>query len=196
MHDRAAQKGEAKKLTPALRQALEFLKQTIPGLPEITHQVREEDKRKPLLIWTDAMYDSNKAEGGFVVIEREADSPVGATNKGHIYLAGGPTPKAVKDQFKPGKKQYIGQHEIAWGLAPYSTLPRVCTRREILHWIDNTSALAGLVKGYAKAADMARVSNAAWALLLGLEAQPYFEYVRSKANIGDLARPGGRWKKQ
>ena len=133
------------------------------------------------------MYDSNKAEGGFVVIDREADSPVGATNKGHIYLAGGPTPKAVKDQFKPGKKQYIGQHKIAWGLAPYSTLvPRVCTRREILHWIDNTSALAGLVKGYAKAADMARVSNAAWALLLGLEAQPYFEYVRSKANIGDL----------
>ena len=33
---------------------------------------------------------------------------------------------------------------------------------------------------------MVKISNAAWALLLGLEAQPYFEYVRSKADIADL----------
>ena len=63
VHDRAAQKGEVKKLTPALRQALEFRKQTIPGLPAITHQVREEDGKKPLLIWTDAMYDSRQGRG-------------------------------------------------------------------------------------------------------------------------------------
>ena len=71
-------------------------------------------------------------------------------------------------------------------MAPYSTLPKVMAKRKALHFIDNTSALAGLVKGYAKAADMGRVSNATWAILLGLETDPYFEYVRSKANIADL----------
>ena len=50
-------------------------------------------------------------------------------------------------------------------------------------FIDNTSACAGLVKGYASSGLLV---NAFHAFNVSLRADVFFEYVRSKANIGDL----------
>ena len=107
-----------------------------------------------------------------------------------MYVAGGPTPPEVSECFVRGKKTYIGQHEIAWATAPYVSIPSLFTGQDPIHWIDNTSALAGLIKGYAKVVDMARLANGLHAFLLTTECDPYWDYVRSKANVADLpSRP-------
>ena len=56
----------------------------------------------------------------------------------------------------------------------------------MIHWIDNTSALAGLIRGYAGSIDSARIVHAFHALNVGLRTDVWFEYVASKANIADL----------
>ena len=57
--------------------------------------------------------------------------------------------------------------------------------RHVVHWIDNTSAIAALIKGYSNAPDSARILHAFAAFSLGLEASSWFEYVPSRANIAD-----------
>ena len=73
---------------------------------------------------------------------------------------------------------------------PYATLPHIFAGRHVLHFIDNTWALAALVSGYATAIDSGLIVNAFHALNVGLCADIYFEYVRSAANIADLPSRG------
>ena len=61
----------------------------------------------------------------------------------------------------------------------------VLAGRDVVHWIDNTSAKAALVHGYSGALDSSRLVHALHAYNLGLRARPWFEYVRSKANPAD-----------
>jgi len=62
--------------------------------------------------------------------------------------------------------------------------------RRTIHFIDNTSAIAGLVKGYSSAPDSGLIVNAFHAYNLGLGAEPFFEYVRSEANVADAPSRG------
>jgi len=66
------------------------------------------------------------------------------------------------------------------------TLPRVFADRQVIHFIDNTWALTGFVKGYASAIDAGIIVNAFHVRNVGLRAGVFFEYVRSAANIADL----------
>ena len=50
--------------------------------------------------------------------------------------------------------------------------------------------MAALIKGYARAADLAKIVHAFAATNIGLQCEPYFEYVRSKANIADFPSRG------
>ena len=59
-----------------------------------------------------------------------------------------------------------------------------------MHFIDNTSAIAGLVSGYSAAVDSGKIVNAFHAYNVGLQSEPYFEYVRSEANVADLPSRG------
>ena len=64
--------------------------------------------------------------------------------------------------------------------------PEALRERRVVHFIDNTSAQAALVKGYARGAvDSGVLVNAFHAYNVGLKADAFFEYVRSKANIAD-----------
>ena len=90
----------------------------------------------------------------------------------------------------PDRQQYIGQLEKLYAVVPYTTLPHVFEGRHVIHFIDNTWALAALVKGYATAIDSGLIVNAFHALNVGLRADVFFEYVKSKANIADLPSRG------
>ena len=57
--------------------------------------------------------------------------------------------------------------------------------RRVLHWIDNSSAVAALVKGYSAQPDSARIVHAVHATLAGLATRAWFEYVRTDANVAD-----------
>ena len=83
------------------------------------------------------------------------------------------------------RRQQIGQLELLAELVPYLSLPEVFNRADVLHWVDNTSAVAASTKGYSGAPDSARIVHALHATIEGLCARVWFEYVRSKANPSD-----------
>ena len=55
----------------------------------------------------------------------------------------------------------------------------------MLHFVDNTSALAGMARGYAGPTDSRRLVHALRCLLAGYGIQAWFDYVPSKANVSD-----------
>jgi len=61
----------------------------------------------------------------------------------------------VIQKFAPGKSQYIGQLELLAAITPYTSLGEELRGRRVIHWIDNKSAIAALVKGYSAAPDAA-----------------------------------------
>lgn len=83
------------------------------------------------------------------------------------------------------RRQQIGQVELVGAVAPYLSLPQVFAGRRVIHWIDNTSALAALAKGYSGVPDSARLIHMfhAWAAAAG--AAVWFEYVPTDANPAD-----------
>ena len=60
----------------------------------------------------------------------------------------------------------------------------------MLHFIDNTAAVAGIAKGYSSKPDSARIIHAYHALNVDVGAQVHFEWVKSEANIADLPSRG------
>lgn len=62
--------------------------------------------------------------------------------------------------------------------------------RHVIHYIDNTSAVAALVKGYSRAPDSARMLHAFTARRLALGTDIWFQWVASAANIADWPSPG------
>ena len=81
----------------------------------------------------------------------------------------------------------IGQLEILAALMVYLTLPAVRTaERRIFHYVDNTSAVMSLFKGYSKQSDSSRLVHIFAILQAHLRFDVWWEYVPSKANIGDM----------
>ena len=84
------------------------------------------------------------------------------------------------------KKQKIGQCEILAASMVYTSMPETFRGREVIHWIDNTSAISSLLHGYSGKLDSALLVNAFHLFNAGLRVRIHFEYVESKANVGDL----------
>ena len=83
------------------------------------------------------------------------------------------------------RKQYIYQLELLGAVAVYYSLPQVFAGRQVIHFIDNAAALAGLAKNASSAEDSAKVIHSFWALATALQIDVWFEYVASKANVAD-----------
>ena len=83
------------------------------------------------------------------------------------------------------RKQYIGQHELVAELAPYLTLPEVFRGRRVVHFVDNTSAIAATIGGYSGQRDSARIVNLFHLLRLKLQCDVTYLYVPSESNIAD-----------
>ena len=58
--------------------------------------------------------------------------------------------------------------------------------REVIFYIDNTSALSACIHGYCQAPDMGMLSNALALMLAGMACVAYFVHVAGKANPADL----------
>ena len=69
---------------------------------------------------------------------------------------------------------------------PYIWLGERLTNARRLHYVNNTSAVAALAKGYSGSPDSGRLVHAFHATALGLGCSCYFEYVRSEANVSDV----------
>ena len=81
--------------------------------------------------------------------------------------------------------QQIGQIEILGALAPYLSAPELFAGKQVIHWVDNTSALSAMTKGYSGVPDSARLVHLFHAWNLGARAACWFEYVPTAANPAD-----------
>ena len=116
---------------------------------------------------------------------------VGGCVGGHLQYGAAVPPDETIATFQPDRngdlmKTYIAQLEVVGGVAVYYTFPAKVRGREVNHFIDNTVALSGLVHGYARKLDLARMVNAFHLQIFGLNANVYYEFVPSLANLADL----------
>jgi hypothetical protein len=88
------------------------------------------------------------------------------------------------------RKQQIGQLELLAAIVAYFSMAPFLVERDVLHFIDNTAAVAGIAKGFSAKPDSARIIHAYHALNVQIGAQVYFEWVKSEANIADLPSRG------
>ena len=185
---------EGPELSSGLVASLTFLAEVLPHLPP--HRVELVPRKvPPILVWSDG---ASEGEGtlnsiGFLV----AVPRPGATRP----AAGGWTAEALASayDFHHGaaavdsdlmrrllrRSQQIGQVELVGAIAPYLSLPQLFAGQRVIHWIDNTSALAALSKGYSGVPDSAHLVHVfhAWAACSGT--MVWFEYVMSEANPAD-----------
>jgi len=88
------------------------------------------------------------------------------------------------------RRQQVGQLELLAAVAAYYTMATALRSRDVLHFIDNTAAVAGIAKGFSAKPDSARIIHTYHALNVKIQAQVHFEWVKSEDNIADLPSRG------
>ena len=83
------------------------------------------------------------------------------------------------------RTQYIGQLELLAAVSVYYSLADDLRSSEVIHFIDNSGAMASLVKDYSRDVDSGKLVHTFWALAAALDIDVWFEFVYSEANIAD-----------
>jgi hypothetical protein len=168
-------------LNPRLKRALTFLRHCVQHVPRRTVCVQQA-KEAPTLIWSDAMFEPGKpCRLGVIISFPRCKAPVAFT----CIL-----PEAILAQFV-AKKTHIGQAEIYAALLGYASAPSLYNQASIIHFVDNISALAGLISFTSPKEDSASILGVYAVLLAQCGARVWAEYVESAANISDgVSRDG------
>jgi hypothetical protein len=152
---------------------------------------------RPVLIWTDGASEPLAARPhtvGFVaMVPREGAPPAGTpiepgdiSSVYKVVHGSASLSEAYVARFLLQRKQQIGQVELIGEVVPYLSLPPSDLQgRQVMHWVDNSSAVAASVKGYSSAIDSALIVHALHATLARLRLDVWFEYVRTDANCSD-----------
>ena len=138
----------------AVDKALAFLITLLSLLPPRIFRLRGAPPRPCVKVWTDAAWEPTStapATVGIVVY-----IPPEAGQRGRYLYSSMVVPEEYMQQFQV-RRQYIGQLELLAAVAAYTTFHAELRDRRVIHWIDNTSALAGLIRGYAGAIAIERV---------------------------------------
>lgn len=170
-------------LTESLVAALAFFLALLRTRRTVVHHLAR-PARRIIFVWTDAMWEasSDRPAGiGWVVY---IPAVAGCSGPTGWFYSEYSAPADVIAAFV-AKASYIGQLELLAAIAPYFSMPAAFADEFVIHFIDNTSAIAGLVKGYAAMPDSARLVHAFHAFNVGVRCVPWFAHVRSKANVSD-----------
>ena len=144
-------------------------------------------RRRPVVrVWTDASAGETLGEHGRLgfVVCFPAEAWRGKLVPERWVHGSAPVPDDFVERFA-ARKTYIGQFELMAAVCVYCSLPKLAGRA-VLHFVDNTSALAAMAKGYSRAIDSARIVHALHAWNVGAGVAAWFEYVNTKANISDM----------
>ena len=181
----------------ALEMSLNFLQTPLTSLRARDICVKATSRSAPILVWSDA---TGTSEGeGTPVMAFVARFPGGTPSPSdpagitlmhprwvHGFSIASPQLIAELD----ARKQQVGQLELLAAAAAYFSLCTWLSNRDVIHFIDNTAAVAGIAKGYSTKPDSARIIHAYHALNVRMKAQVHFEWVKSEANIADLPTRG------
>ena len=83
------------------------------------------------------------------------------------------------------RQQYINVLELVAAILPYASCPEVFREASVLHFIDNTAALAGVIKGGGAQSDLASLAALFHLTVASLRCRVWAEYVESDANCSD-----------
>ena len=176
------------RLSRAAAAALEFL---VAILPHLRPQrfVLERSHEPPVILYSDGCHEDETMDVGFIVgrPKPEAYDTAAAFRTVDMYEwhhGGASIPADLRAAFLE-RKQQIGQVEIIGGIIPYLSVPELLVGSRVIHFIDNTSAIAALAKGYSNMPDSARLVHTFHAWQAGAMCDVWFEYVPSKANPAD-----------
>lgn len=171
----ARQYARVSHMTDELLECLHFFIALIPNMrPRVIDLL--ERLRPLLLLWTDAMFTGGAGSLGLIAFDVETSQ---------FYYSYYYVPAWIYSFWRP-LATYIGQLEILAVLFAYITLPRaLVARKRIIHWVDNTSAVAGAIKGYSSKPDSSFMLALLHIIFAALAISPWFQYVASKANCSD-----------
>ena len=198
-----AKRSKTYPLSSSLRSSITFFIHLLSNLPPSRFNVLP-DSAKPLYVWSDAMWEPLKHEGGRLVsaVDEETGELFYIAKATIAFVCFDPSDGTWHESSRvigfdvirhmvPGKKTYIGQLECLAAEFFLETMPadRLAGRSAIF-WIDNLAAKYGLQKAYSKVEDSGRVINAFKVKQAALRLRCWFEYVPSEQNIADLPSRG------
>ena len=206
----AAGEGRTPGFSPELRQALAFLRDILVDTEKRVRRLRprtfayKRSRMPAVLVWSDARWEASASKPaglGFVVFfpasaaeARKASAATAARTPPWMMGASTPVGEWRYAAYAPAaeeyahwreRSQYVGQLELLAAVAVYYSLAAELRGREVIHFIDNSGAMACLIKNYSSDRDSSRIVHTFWALAGALEIDVWFEYVRSAANIAD-----------
>ena len=193
------------RMSKELRDALEFLHASIGEFPdrEVDFSLRAaRSSRLPVVVWSDAMW-TNPVRDGFGGAARPGSGGLGFVvwlppgHPGAEGRAGGrfiyAAARAAASQFPFFSRDHhlIQQMELLAAAAVYTSLPAsYFAEWHVIHFIDNVGALSGLIKGVSRAVDSLAIIRSFMVANMSVQADVWFSYVASKANIADLPSRG------
>ena len=134
--------------------------------------------KRPVLLYTDGSSDMSRSPPhvvGAVVVLPESNK---------IFYTSCVVPKEVVADWLPSK-QYIYLVELFAGPVALDTFPDLLQGRDVIHFVDNNSALGALVKGYSSKEDAIKIVADYWLRAMKLKILAYVDRVESKSNISD-----------
>jgi len=134
----------------------------------------------PVCIYTDASADSGGCRLGVKILHPEEGT----------FVAVYDPPAEVTRMWGP-QLTIINQAELQCATLVPATFHRLIAGRDVIWWVDNTSAETSMVKAGSPTVTMARLALQASAMLAGLRCRVWWEYVPSGDNPSDvLSRDG------
>ena len=83
------------------------------------------------------------------------------------------------------KATQMGQLEILAGLVALQTWENILSKTQCIHFVDNDSATACLVKGYSPKVDSCALVGDYWLQVATMALEVYIDRVESKSNVAD-----------
>ncbi|CAE8621187.1 unnamed protein product, partial [Polarella glacialis] len=167
-------------LGPVLDSALQFLECVLAKVK--ARQVQFGPQEAFTIVYTDAMWEPGQPCGlGLVIHSPRRSKPLGLAAI---------VPDAVVRMLVP-KDTQIGQAEVLAALLGPHNLPELYRNADILHFVDNQSALSGLIKGVSPKEDTAAILSVYTIMVAQLGSKVWYELCESSANMSHgLSRDG------
>ena len=179
-------------ISQTLLAAIAFLTVVITKLPNRVVDlpaVARAAIRGSVIVWSDAMWEDGTpgkpAVGGLgFVVWFPPGHPL--ASPGGRFVFSSRTVGLADLTFLDRDHSLIGQLELLAAAAVYVSLPHSAFHeQDVVHYIDNSSALYGMTKGYSSIPDSLAIIRAFHAANLALRANVWFNYVATKANVAD-----------
>ena len=133
----------------------------------------------PIIIYTDASDVPQRASDRYVLGAVLID-PTDATLE-YTYWS---VPQDIVDKWA-FRETYMSQLEVLAGPLAMATWSKKLHQKQVIHFIDNSSAASTLVKGYSPTVDNSPLIGEYWLTAAKYAIEIYIERVESKSNVAD-----------